>query len=439
MLLGLTCFEGAMERNSIRKVLNYQKARFLQSNDFIKREAFEKSDVLISTPEIISIIGVRRSGKSSLLKIIAQHLLTKKIPEENISFVNFEDTRFLHLSLDDCDFLYETLIENRVSGKMYLFFDEIQALTGWERWLNQLYEFEDVKIFLTGSNSSLLSSQISTLLTGRNRKIFLTPFSFSEFLLFHNISTAKQYLPQTVASIRKNFEMYMKVGGFPEAVKQNDIDILQQYYEDILYRDIIGKNKGIQQQSIIDLASLLATNPGMIAGSTKLSKLLGLKSSNTVRSYLTLLENSFLYYRCDFFSYSKKQQIYNASKYYSVDMALCREVSFHFSDNRGWMLENSVFLELKRRELDVYYWKSSKSREVDFIIKSTENRPAAIQVSYDISNPETKKREITSLLQAAQELNITNLTLITNSHEETILSDSLKIEIVPAWKWMLTR
>ena len=317
--------------------------------------------------------------------------------------------------------------------------DEIQRLTGWERWVNNLYEFENVKIYITGSNSSILNSEISNLLTGRNRLITLLPFSFQEFLLLKRCQFIKRLsLPEVKSKIRKYFNEYIQYGGFPEAAKNSDFEILKSYYDDIIYRDIIGRGLVRKTKELRELSFYLASNPGRLASSKKLKGFLGLESSLTVQNYLQILEDAFLFFKSSLFNFSVKKQIYNPPKVYMVDHGLSEAVAFHSTKDYGWLYENVVFIELKRKGLNTYYWKSKRNKEVDFVVKKGQRISEAIQVSFSISDIDTLKREVDALLDAKKELNPDKLLLITDDEERIIEQNGVKIHIIPLWKWLIT-
>lgn len=427
-----------MNITQFKSVLLYQRERFLQPRELVPREILKHREKIIQSKEIIVISGVRRSGKSTLLKLLAEAIISENIADKNdVLYINFEDPKLYNLNLENCQALYEIFLEAAGKGKKkYLFFDEIQNVSSWERWLNHLYEFEDVKMFVTGSNSSILNSDIATLLTGRNRKFELYPFSFSEFLKLKKCTVTDTILPENRAELRKLFDLFLTAGGFPEAAKHNDPEILKSYYEDIIYRDIIGRNQLTNQRELLELSKIIAATPGMIVSSTKLKNVLGLKSPVTVRNYLQLLTDAYLYYSCSLFDFSIKRQIYNPPKMYMVDHALSRAVSFQSTDDLGWLLENIVFLELRRRFTDVNYWKSTKGKEVDFIIREKSIPPKAFQITYTLTNESTKKRKISSLIEASKVLKIDDLNLITFNEESVEQVEGARIKIFPVWKWL---
>jgi len=431
-----------MDKNKLKELLIEYKQRFLTvRTDLIRREVQDNIEPFIEFKEVVIITGPRRGGKSSLMKLICDELIKKyKVPPSNILYLNFEDERFIEFNTGDFAQIYELFLQiNKPTGRLYFFLDEIQNVNGWERWVNRLYENENIKIFITGSNASLLSSEISTALTGRNRTITNFPFSFGEFLVFkkYRLQNNDFYQTKKRAEIKSFFQEYLKLGGYPEIIKINDPTLLEQYFKDIIYRDILPRYSIKKIKEIRELCLFLASNLGSIHSYSRLQNLIGVKSINTVKTYLEILEEAFLFFRINLFDYSVKRQIYNPSKIYIIDTALGNSISFKFSENIGHIYENLVFLELKRRNKEIYYWKSKKGKEVDFIIKKGLNIKEAIQVSYNLNHEKTLDREIESLLIAKDEFKIEHLTIITEDEETEKEIGNVKTRIIPLWKWLL--
>ncbi len=431
-----------MDKNKLKELLIEYKQRFLAARtDLIRREIQDNIEPFIKFKEVVIITGPRRGGKSSLMKLICDDLMKKyKVPPSNILYLNFEDERFIEFTTGDFAQIFELFLQiNKPAGRQYFFLDEIQNVTGWERWVNRLYENENIKIFITGSNASLLSSEISTALTGRNRTITNFPFSFREFLIFKNYKLQENDFYQTKkrAIIKSFFQEYLKLGGYPEVIKINDPTLLEQYFKDIIYRDILPRYSIKKLKEIRELCLFLASNLGSIHSYSRLQNLIGVKSINTVKTYLEILKEVFLFFRINLFDYSIKRQIYNPSKIYIIDTALGSSISFKFSENIGHIYENLVFLELERRNKEIYYWKSKKGKEVDFLTKKGLNIEEAIQVSYNLSDKKTLDREIESLLMAKDEFKIEHLSIITEDEEIEKEIGNVKIKIIPLWKWLL--
>ncbi|MBC8489458.1 MAG: ATP-binding protein [Bacteroidetes bacterium] len=424
----------------LKSLIVTHKDRFLTDKKLIDREVLQKFDKEIDSREVIFISGIRRSGKSSLMSLIAERLIDKKhIKKENILFINFEDERFINFTVEDFDGLFQTYIElENPKGKKYLFFDEIQNISSWERWVNRLYEFEDVKIFLTGSNASLVSSSISTSLTGRNRQIMNYTFSFREFLVAEGleISSRDLLLAEKVAGIKRAFGDYMKYGGFPEVVKNKDVMIADQYFKDIIHRDVISYYNIRNVKELRELCLYLITNSGCLVSYESLRKTIDAKNATTIKNYINILNNVYLIYSLPIYDYSVKKQIYNPDKYYVSDLGFYHAIGFKFSENTGKMLENLVFEQLLREDSEIYYWKSSNGREVDFLLRRQAEITKAIQVTYALT-PENRDREINGLLSAKKEIGEMSCLILTYDQEEIINLKDGAIEVLPVWKWLL--
>jgi uncharacterized protein len=434
-----------MEKEKLKELIVGHKEKFLSRDGLIKREIQDEIEKYIPQREIVILTGIRRSGKSSLLKLLCGDLIKGgNVSGNNILYLNFEDERFVPFTVQDFEPLYETFLElENPQGRTYLFLDEIQNISGWEKWLNRLYEFENVKIFVTGSNASLLSSEISTALTGRNRQIVIWPFSLREFIAMKGVSidTKSLYKRQKKVEIKRLFREYLELGGFPEILKIGDTTLLEQYYKDIIYRDVITRYGIKNVKEIKELTLFLAANPGTVQSYKNIQKIIGVKSQNTVKNYLEALNDVYLFFSMDLFDYSLKRQIYNPSKIYSIDVALSNSISFQFSRNIGHIYENIVYLELLRRNKELYYWKSKKGREVDFVIKKGLHIIEAIQVCFSLEVAGTREREIEALREVRDELKAEHLTVITDDEESTAHVASQhgegEINIKPLWKWLL--
>lgn len=430
-----------MEKHKLKELITHHKDRFLNRSGLFARDLQATVRPYLKQREILAITGVRRGGKSSLMRLICSDLMDyHDVERANILYLNFEDERFSSFTAADFEPLLEAYLELEApQGKIWLFLDEIQNVPLWEKWLNRLYEFEDIKIFVTGSNATLLDSEISTSLTGRNRRITVWPLSFAEFVraMRKPDETLNLYLRDECISLKRLFEEYLRSGGFPEVIKTGDSTILEQYYQDILYRDIITRSGIRSTREIKELALFLASNSSCIHSYRSLQSVIGVKSPNTVKNYLQVLADVYLFQLVDLFDYSLKRQIYNPSKVYGIDPALLQSISFTFSRNLGRICENIVFLELKRRGKEIYYWKSIAGKEVDFLIRQGTTITGAIQVSVALEEPATLRRELEGLLAAAEQFPTAELTMLTDDDERVIQMQNLEINVIPLWKWLI--
>lgn len=399
------------------------------------RPKYEQLLNSIEIKEITIITGVRRSGKSTLMYQMIDGLLKKGISPMQILFVNLEDKKLAKDSLQD---IYESYRKNiNLDKKAFVFFDEIHKKDGWEAWIRKKYDLKTHdKFVLSGSCSYLLKREYSTLLTGRNVTFEVMPLSFEEFLLFNNIIVGKSnlekglLLEKTKLQILKNLDEYLALGGFPEVVlksKDFKIKLLEQYFDDILYKDIIDRYN-LNSQKTKDLALYLTTN------FTGLVSLRNLRNSikisyDTIKDYIFYYTEAFLFFTVYHFSYSFKEQKTLASKIYCIDNGLRNAVSFKFSKDEGKLAENCVFIQLKRLGKYAYYWKNKN--EVDFVIKNPDYSLEAINVSY---TDEIDERETKGLLEfKSQNKKTVKLLLITKNTEKT----ENGIKFVPLWKWLI--
>lgn len=380
----------------------------------------------------VVVTGVRRCGKSVLLSEIVNEFFS-----ERYYYVNFEDERLAGFSLEDFGALYETCIE--LFGEARVFFlDEIQGVTGWERWVRRMQD-DGFKFFITGSNARLLSRELGTLLTGRHVQLMLLPFSFREFLAFKGFVLAKNdpFIAERKARLSKLFSEYVANGGFPEFLKSGNAEILQGCFNDILQRDIAERYRVKKFSQLKEIARYAITNSAKLATYNRLSSLTAAKSVNTVISYVEYLENAQLIFRVPLFSHSVRRQSVNPFKIFAIDTGLMNAVGFRFGEDWGRLYETLVAVELKRRGKDIYYWKGDSGKEVDFVVKSTKSIESLIQVCYDVGDRETKDRETLALMEAASMLKCTDLLVLTNDYETEEKTSGKTIVFKPLWKWML--
>jgi predicted AAA+ superfamily ATPase len=429
-------------KNTIKKTIVEQRKIFLETTGFIKREILCDKKFLraCDLKEAVIVTGVRRSGKSFLLRLIWKKLKEeKKIKSDNFLYVNFEDEKLIDFWTEDFEVLLESYFELFELGrkrKIYLFFDEIQNVSGWEKFVNRLLEAGTYKIFITGSNASLLSREIGTALTGRSVGISLFPLSFREFAVFklgRLPQKRKLFERDTRVALKKLFEEYSENGGFPEVVLQNFRPLLQEYLRNIIYRDIVLRYQIRSEINLREITSFVVSNIGVILSLEKIRKMTKMKNLMTIKNYLSYLENSFLFYLVPKYSHSVKEQIYNPDKIYVIDPGMYREISFATSPNSGRALENIVFLELKRRGGETYYFK--EKNECDFLIKDKGNIQA-VQVTKTLSR-ENEDREVSGLSEVMKKFNLKTGLIITDDQEDELKRESELIRVFPAWKWLL--
>ncbi len=416
-----------MNRIELKEIiLEQNKAKV--SENFIRRDVFDKVEDYAKNSFIIIINGIRRSGKSTLLSQIRERY--------DGYYLNFDDGRFVKFALEDFQIMYETFIE-LYGKKDFFYFDEIQNIKGWERFVRRLHD-EKKKVFVTGSNASMLSRELGTHLTGRHLDITLFPFSFNEFLLLKNFKTEKDsiYLIEKKSDIKRLFEDYFIKGGFAEYLKTENKEYLKILYDNILYRDIITRYNLSNESALKGLVYFISSNVAKEISFNSIKKLLNLGSSTTVKDYFDYLENSFLTFIIPKFDYSLKKQIYANKKVYLIDNALAINLGFRISEDLGRLLENLAFIELKRRKKEIFYFQGKN--ECDFVIREGIKIVEAIQVCYDF-NDENKERETNGLLEALHKFKLKKGLILTYDQEDEMEIENKKIIFLPVWKWLLEK
>jgi len=397
----------------------------------LERTSLQHIKQYFTLPQVVIIAGIRRAGKSTLLAQIRRSF------DEPAYYFNFEDERLLDFQVTDFNHLYEVLLELYGQRKIF-FFDEIQNVAGWERFVRRMNDC-GFKFFITGSNASLLSKELGTKLTGRHVSYALYPFSFQEYLLFRGCHFQKNDVRETAkrAVLKKYFLEYMKQGGMPEYLTYHNPKTVKEVYNNILYRDIIVRYGITETKSLRELSLYLLSNIGVPFSFNNLKKVLGLGSVNTVKSYIEYLENSFLFFTINLYQDSVKRQIIAPKKVYSIDPVFIDTMGFRFSDNQGRVLENMVFLELKRRGGEIYYYKNKQNGEVDFLVRQNNKQKSIMQVSWRIDNEKTKQREVQNLLLAMEELRLSDSLLLTYDTVDTIKIDNKTIIVKPIYQWLI--
>ncbi len=407
----------------------------------ITRSVFKKAISYINNDFIVSICGVRRAGKSTLLKQIINHLITeKKINPKNILFLNLEDPIFNYYKDEviNLEKIYQDFLKlQNPQGKIYLFLDEIQFFQDWEVFVKAKYEKKGVKIIITGSNSRLLSTELVTLLSGRTLVINVLPFSFKEMLRAKEIDTQSTVdILSQKHRIKSLFDEYIIYGGFPQVTfeKENEIkkDILKNYYRNIFFNDIAPRFEIKKTQFAEKLLYYLLSNVAAPFNYNSLSKIISL-TDKTVKEYANYFKQSLMLFWVDRFSPSVGKQISSAKKVYAIDNGLVNAIAFKTSENLGPLLENTIAIDFMGKDLPFFYFQTANKREVDFFIPDAEHK--LVQVCYEMKMAKTRKREVDALQSAMKEIGIKESLLITYDDDEKIETDGLEITIIPAWKY----
>lgn len=392
-------------------VQTQKEKNLAQTKNYIVRNT--DTSKITPLPKFARIVtGIRRCGKSSLIQMILQNTQS--------FYLNFEDTALYGFSSSDFLILDDALDAYLKENKKckYLCFDEIQSIKGWEVYVHQKLN-EGFLVIITGSNASLLSKELGTRLTGRHLDFELFPFSFTEFCVFSNLKPTD-----------KAFEKYLQKGGFPEFLKLGDGEILQRLFDDILVRDIAIRHSLKDIRTLRVLSLYLASNCGNLITGTKLSAQLGLKTNVTILEYLSYLEQSYLFFFVQKFDYSAKAQSINPKKVYSIDTGLINNVTLSTSKDLGRLLENAVFLELRRKTKNIWYY-AEQSFECDFLYGKNIVPEKAIQVCFELTN-ENREREVKGLVETCKKFNNLEPLIVTFSQKDKISYGNMIVPVVPA-------
>jgi len=399
----------------------------------------------INSNKIISLVGVRRCGKTYLLYDTILKLQKMEIPLKNILFINFEDER-LQLKTDDLDYILQAWRElhgGEDISQHYFFFDEIQNIEGWEKFIRRIYDIETKNIFITGSNSSFLAMDIATSLRGRTLTYEIFPFAYDEILKFKNIAT-DYYSEKNRAILVNNWSDYLLNGGFPETINVSPIkktEILRNYFYVMLYKDLIERYKitsfTVLKYFIEKLADNL-TKPFSINKIYNSLRSQGIKmDKNLLYELIVYVNNVYLSLSIQKYDTSISKRSKSDNKAYFIDNGLWNVISTDYSENKGKLLENAVFLFLRKTYGDLYenniYYFNDKY-ECDFVILQSKKIAFCIQVCYDLSDEETKNREIRGLLHALHYFNHQIGYIVTAEHEDKLTIDNKTIHIVSAYK-----
>jgi predicted AAA+ superfamily ATPase len=410
-----------------------------------RKEYVERALKFLETNTIISIIGVRRAGKSMLMRQIAKKLIESGKEKNEILIINLEDKRIVEYSSKLLDEIFKIYKEEFNPKRIpIVFLDEVHRIPEWERWVRTMHELKNAKILISGSTSKLLKGELSTLLTGRHLDIVVFPLSFREFLDFKGLEIKDKIdMIAKEIEIKRYLKEYINFGGFPEVVlaKNEEVkkEILLTYFEDIIEKDVVERYKIRNKEKLKVLAKFYISN---ISSPTTFSSLKKFLNINTVsiENFSLYLEEAFLIFFVKIFHPSIKQQEKVARKVYCIDTGISNVIGFKISENIGKLMENVVAVELKRRNFEFYYWKEygkSEGKEVDFLIKEGLEIKQLIQVTYASSKDEIERREIKSLIKASNLLKCNDLLIITWDYEDEIKKYNKTVRCIPLWKWLL--
>lgn len=403
-----------MLKEVLKSVILAQQEWLSSLDHEVERELLH--ELKAQQPFAYILTGVRRSGKSTLMKqCMRMH--------HSRNYLNLEDSRTADFELRDF-LLVEQLFEELFGDSRILFFDEIQNVPGWERYVRDAVDRRKM-VVITGSNAKILSNELGSKLTGRHLDFELFPFSFNEYLTFHNLTANAQSL-----------QGYLTEGGFPGFLAVKNRELLTTLASDILIRDIFARYNLKNQDVYRRMLQFLLTNNGKEISYNNLKNVFEVGSASSVMDFLQYLTDAYLFFLVPLYHTSLKVQIRNPRKVYGIDQGLVYSTSSSGSSDHGRLLETMVFLHLKRSKVEVWYYRGKK--ECDFVIRQGNLGYAAFQVCLEV-HEQNQQREISGLLEAMEVLQLKQGTIVTMDQEDKILSGEHTIRLIPAWKWLIDR
>jgi predicted AAA+ superfamily ATPase len=394
-------------------------------------------------------IGMRRVGKTYLMYQHMHELLSIGLEKEKILYLNFEDDRLAGFKIDDfqtiMDVYFELYPSLTTNDDLYFYFDEIQNIDGWDKFIRRLIDKEKVGIFITGSSAKTLSKEIATSLRGRCLTSEVFPLGFIEYLSYLEITEFENLTSKKQAIIKHHCQIYLDQGGFPETLSLMESvrhQVIQSYVNTAVFRDVIERHS-LSQPHIVKLFLIhCLQNIASSLSITKIYKTLKSRGETLSRSalyaYLDYFEDAYLLYTVPIFDFSNRKRQVNPSKIYCTDSAIIMAYSMKPEMEKGTCLENAVFLHLRKRyDENIFYYKTKSGKEIDFVTQEINNKVSLYQVCLDLQDNKTKHREISALVEAASELKVKHTYIITADLSDSIQLEDLTIEAIPYWKWVI--
>ncbi len=416
--------------------------------DMVSRDLDLSSYTDAKPAKVIAVSGFRRVGKTYALLLLAQKLL-QTMTRDEVVYLNFEDER-IPLRTETLTGLLPALKQVNAKPVRYLLLDEIQAVPGWSRWVRRVYDTEDIRLFVSGSSSKMSAAEIPTELRGRFLSVRVFPLSFSEFLRFRNLTIDLKAVPLVAAEkarLLRALDEYLYWGGLPEIALANPdrrLEIAQSYYQTIVRRDIVERNRIRNDEAMKALLRLLTNSVAYTVSKlhNTLRSLNYAVGKTTLQHYLGYIEDSYFMFSLTAFAPSVKDRMQHPRKAYFIDNVFLTSLSTRFSHSTGRLYENLVAVELLRRaaarpETEIHYWKNALHEEVDFVLRNGARVEQLIQVCSDLTDPDTRKRELRALLKAGRELNCRRLLVITEDYDAVEKVRGSKVVFRPLWKWLL--
>ena len=420
-------------KEQIKTMLIEQFDSFWARDIGIERTQLDEIERAANVPHAVIVSGLRRVGKSTLLAQMAH-----KLGRDVFYYVNFEDDRFLGFQPEDADHLYQLLVEAFGERKIFVI-DEVQNIPGWEHFVRHFMDM-DFKFYITGSSASLLSQELGTHLTGRYVPIELFPFSFKEYLQFRweKLPNLQRMTTVENAKLKTSLGNYLRYGGIPDALKYPELPLLRTLYDDVLYRDIATRYRLEAVTALKELAFYVLSNPSSLVSFNKLKNKFRLGSVNTIKSYIGYMENSWLVFSLNLYDFSIKRQQIAPKKVYCIDTGLSNAVGFGFSPNTGKLLENLVFLALRRQTHEIYYCSTPGGYKVDFYLPE---KRQLIQVTHNLddSRAAIREREVHALSDAMTGVKVESALILSDANENSFEINGVPVEIRSVAEWLLSQ
>ena len=394
-----------------------------------------------------TVIGMRRAGKTWFCYQQMKELLAEKIEKERLLYLNFEDERLLPFSSRDFQTVLDTYYRKYPSFKnhqCYLFMDEVQRVEGWDKFIRRVLDTESIAVHITGSSSKLLSKEIATSLRGRSISTEIFPFSFQEFLSYRgvHIESTSRFGSKIRAMLQNLVGHYSKVGGFPEVQNLDDElrrQVLQEYLDVVILRDVVERHAIRNTIALRALIRHIMSGPAARFSVNKFYHSLRSQgvscTKNNLYELLDHLSDAYVVYQAPMHARSERVRRVNPRKVYVIDPGLLEAMSMRMTEDRGSVLENLVYMHLRRQGFSPEYYVTGRGGEVDFVLTPPRGQRRLIQACWDLSEPRTRQREVSSLLLAMDEIGVKRGTIVTWLDET---SPDSRIEVVPAWRWLLT-
>lgn len=407
------------------------------------REVTARLAPFITTKDVVALVGPRRAGKTTVLFQVMEQLTRNGVAPTAMLHVNLEDPAFApERGPDLLERLYRTYREEvHPDGKVWLFLDEIQRVREWERWVRMRCETDDVKVFVTGSSSSLLSRELGTLLTGRHVEFRVWPLGFREYLAFHGIAVPQR--PRVAGSpprIQHALASYLRWGGFPEVVLAREEArkevLLKQYFDDVLFKDVALRHEVRDLAALRSLAVYLMTQTAGLVSAQRVARQLGI-SVDLARTCFSHLQEAFLVEFLPCFSLKAAERARNPQKVHAIDTGLRNAVCLTASPDRGRLAETAVVAAMRRRDHDgLYYWKAGG--EVDVVERRGNSVRTAVQVCFDASDPAVQARETSALTEAGRVFRaMTPVLVLGRTSDDALDGIPRRIRVVPLWRFLL--